>query len=104
MAMARTTATLLPRVERRLNDLGERIRSARRRRGLPAALVAERAGMALMTLRGIEQGRPGVTIGAYAAVLHVLGLDADLDAVAATDLFGRELQDANLKRRQRVKT
>ncbi len=102
--MARTTATLLPRVQRRLHQLGERIRSARRRRGLPAALVAERAGMALMTLRGIEQGRPGATIGAYTAVLHVLGLDADLDAVAATDPIGRDLQDANLKRRQRVKT
>ena len=53
---------------------------------------------------GIEQGRPGATIGAYTAVLHVLGLDADLDAVAATDPIGRDLQDANLKRRQRVKT
>jgi transcriptional regulator with XRE-family HTH domain len=87
-----------------LNQLGERIRSARRRRGLPAALVAERAGMSLMTLRGIEHGRPGTTIGAYTAVLRVLGLDADLDAVAATDPIGRDLQDANLKRRQRVKT
>ena len=102
--MARTTAPLLPRVQRRLQELGERIRSARRRRGLPAALVAERAGMSLMTLRGIEQGRPGATIGAYTAVLHVLGLDADLDAVAANDPIGRDLQDANLKRRQRART
>ncbi len=100
--MARTTATLLPRVQRRLQQLGERIRSARRRRGLPAGLVAARAGMSLMTLRGIEQGRPGTTIGAYAAVLYVLGLDGDLDAVAANDPLGRDLQDANLKRRQRV--
>jgi transcriptional regulator with XRE-family HTH domain len=102
--MARTTATLFPPAQRRLVQLGERIRSARRRRGLPAALVAERAGMSLMTLRAIEQGRSGATIGAYTAVLHVLGLDADLDAVAATDPIGRDLQDANLKRRQRVKT
>ena len=60
--------------------------------------------MSLMTLRGIERGRPGATMGAYTAVLHVLGLDADLDAVAATDPIGRDIQDANLKRRQRVKT
>lgn len=102
--MARTTAVLLPRLQRRLEKLGERLRAARQRRGLPAALVAERAGMSLMTLRGIEKGRPGATLGGYAAVLHVLGLDADLDAVAAADPLGRELQDANLKRRQRAST
>jgi transcriptional regulator with XRE-family HTH domain len=101
--MARTTAALLPRVARRLEGLGERIRIARQRRGLTEALVAERAGMSRMTLRGIEQGRPGVTIGAYAAVLHVLGLDAGLDAVADADPLGRELQDASLKQRQRMK-
>ncbi len=101
--MARTTAALLPRLQRRLESLGERVRAARQRRGLTEALVAERAGMSRMTLRGIEKGRPGVTIGAYAAVLKVLGFDADLDAIVATDLLGRELQDANLKQRQRQK-
>lgn len=101
--MGRTTAALLPRLARRLESLGERIRAARQRRGLPAALVAERAGLSLMTLRGIENGRPGTTMGAYAAVLQVLGLDADLDGVAASDPLGRELQDSRLKQRQRMK-
>jgi transcriptional regulator with XRE-family HTH domain len=101
--MARTTAALLPRLQRRLESLGERVRTARQRRGLTEALVAERAGMSRMTLRGIENGRPGVTMGAYAAVLHVLGLDADLDALVASDPLGRELQDASLKQRQRLK-
>ena len=57
--------------------------------------------MAVMTLRNVERGGMGVTIGAYAAVLHVLGLDADLDGVAATDTLGHELQDASLPRRAR---
>jgi hypothetical protein len=59
--------------------------------------------MSLMTLRGVEQGRAGTTIGAYTAELYVLGLDADLDAVGAADPIGRDLQDANSKRRQRMK-
>lgn len=101
--MAKRVSPLLPPEARRLAQLGDRIRAARLRRGLPAKLVAERAGMSLMTLRNVERGGMGVTIGAYAAVLHVLGLDGDLDAVARTDTLGRDLQDANLPRRARLK-
>jgi transcriptional regulator with XRE-family HTH domain len=101
--MAKRIASLLPPLERRLSRLGERIREARLRRHLPAKLVAERAGMSLMTLRSVENGGMGVTIGAYAAVLHVLGLDADLDAVAEVDTLGRSLQDASLPHRARRK-
>lgn len=101
--MAQRIASLLPPLERRLARLGERIRDARLRRHLSAKLVAERAGMSLMTLRSVEKGGMGATIGAYAAVLHVLGLDGDLDAVAEVDTLGRDLQDANLPRRVRRK-
>ena len=96
--MAKRVAALLPPMERRLSRLGERIRTARLRRRLSAKLVAERAGMSVMTLRNVERGGMGVTIGAYLAVLHVLGLDGDLDAVAAVDSLGRDLQDASLPR------
>lgn len=101
--MARITAVLLPRLQRRLESLGERIRAARQRRRLTEVLVAERAGMSRMTLRAVEKGRSGVTMGAYAAVLHVLGLDADLEDLVASDPLGHDLQDANLKQRQRRK-
>jgi transcriptional regulator with XRE-family HTH domain len=101
--MAKRVAPLLPPLERRLSRLGTRLREARLRRHLPAKLIAERAGMSLMTLRSVERGSMGVTIGAYAAVLHVLGLDGDLDAVAATDTLGRDLQDASLPKRARTK-
>jgi transcriptional regulator with XRE-family HTH domain len=94
--MAKKIAALLPPLERRLARLGGRIRTARLRRHLSAKLVAERAGMSLMTLRSVERGSMGVTVGAYASVLHILGLDSDLDAVAAADQLGRELQDAAL--------
>jgi transcriptional regulator with XRE-family HTH domain len=102
--MSKRVAPLLPPMERRLARLGDRIRTARLRRRLPAKLVAERAGMSVTTLRNVERGGMGVTIGAYAAVLHVLGLDGDLDAVAENDALGRELQDAALPRSPRAKS
>lgn len=96
--MSKRIAPLLPPLERRLARLGDRIRAARLRRRLSAKLVAERAGMSVMTLRAVEHGGMGVTIGAYVAVLHVLGLDDDIDAVAKVDSLGRTLQDAALSR------
>lgn len=95
--MARTVAPLLPQSQDRLAQMGERLRLARRRRKLSAAMVAERAGMSRVTLTAVEKGMPGVTIGSYLAVMQVLGLDAGIDKVAAEDPLGRELQDATLQ-------
>lgn len=95
-AMARTTSKALPSVARLLCDVGENIRLARRRRGLSAALLAERAGMSRPTLRALERGDSGVTLGALANVLHSLGLAEDLAAIARADPVGRALQDAAL--------
>lgn len=100
--MGRTTTPSLPTVARALTRLGESIRLARLRRGLSAELVAERAGMARTTLRSVERGEAGVSIGAYANVLHVLGLLKQLAAVAEDDALGRKLQDAALETRKRA--
>jgi transcriptional regulator with XRE-family HTH domain len=94
--MANKTASLLPPTTRLLEDMGERLRMARLRRRLQAKQVAERAGMSVMTLRAIERGSPGVTIGAYIAVMQVLQIEQDIAEVAKADVMGRRLQDATL--------
>jgi transcriptional regulator with XRE-family HTH domain len=95
--MAKKTAPLLPATDELLRRFGDRLRLARRRRRLSAKQVAERAGMSPMTLRSLERGGSGVTMGAYLAVMQVLGIDKDLDLLGKADPVGRELQDAQLQ-------
>ena len=100
--MPRRVAPLIPSTEELLKGLGDRLRLARLRRGLSAKQVAARAGMAPMTLRSLERGSSGVTMGAYLAVMQVLGLEQDLNLVAQADRLGRALQDARLPRSGRA--
>jgi transcriptional regulator with XRE-family HTH domain len=102
--MPRRSSTPLPRVGRVLVELGRNIRLARMRRKLPAALVAERAGMSRPTLRAIERGNSGVTLGSVANVLHSLGLVDDLARVGRDDVLGQQLEEARLESTRRVRS
>lgn len=94
--MPRKTAPLSPTLEDILKALGEHIKLARLRRKITTTMLAERAGMGRVTLRKIENGDSGVTLGAYASVLFCLGLEKDLLLIGKDDPLGRRLQDAGL--------
>ncbi len=95
--MKRARTVLLPRLASILEEMGENIKLARLRRKLSAEQVAERAGISRSTLWLVEQGSPGTSLGIYAQVLFVLGLEKDLLLLAKDDELGRKLQDANLR-------
>ena len=94
---------LMPGTVQILSQMGEQIKLARLRRSLSAELVAERAGISRATLSSIEHGKPSVSIGAYAAVLHALNdMDSDLLKIAKDDELGRKLQDIKLMTKKRA--
>jgi len=87
---------LLPQFQKILDQLGENIKLARKRRSLTTIQVAERAGINRSTLYQIEKGNSSVSLGAYFTVLRVLGLHEDFLKLASDDEFGRKLQDLAL--------
>ncbi|MCF0116595.1 MAG: transcriptional regulator [Bacilli bacterium] len=95
---------LMPKSQEILQQLGNNIKLARLRRNFPAELIAERAGISRATLWAIEKGSPNVAMGHYVNALHALGgMEKDLLLVAKDDVFGRMLQDANMKAPKRAR-
>ena len=87
---------LFPKFLKLLEQLGENIKLARKRRKLTTIQVAQRANINRSTLYEIEKGNPSVSLGAYFNTLRVLGLQNDFLKIAADDEFGRKLQDLDL--------
>lgn len=87
-----------------LRKMGQDINDARRRRRITMELMAERAGLSRATLGKIEKGDPTTSMGGYASVLFVLGMEGSLSGLAdsAHDLVGRRLEDEKLP--QRIRT
>ena len=95
--MVRTYLPPFAGARRQLESLGERLRLARKRRRISTVLMAQRVGVSRDTLNRAEKGDPAVSLGTYLRVLRVLGLDSDLDHLAADDALGRKLQDLALE-------
>lgn len=87
---------LFPKNQQILEQMGENIKLARKRRKLTTIQVAERANIDRTTLYHIEKGNGKVSIAAYFNTLRVLGLHEDFLKIAADDEFGRKLQDLEL--------
>ena len=81
-----------------LKQLGSDLATARRRRRIPQALMAERMLVSRQTLQRLEAGDPAVGLGVLASALFVLGMTQRLHALASpeSDHVGMSEQLARL--------
>ena len=89
-------ATVFPKELRYLEEMGQNVRLARKRRKLTQLQICERTGLDAKTVRKVEKGDPTVSMGHYMVVLAVLGLSDGMAKVAMDDELGRKLQDIAL--------
>ena len=99
-ASQKRSAIVFPKNQKVLEQLGENIKLACKRRGYTQVLISERTGLSRLTIRKIENGDPKVSIGHYVAVLGVLGLTEGFAEIASDDELGRKLQDIKLMGKQ----
>ena len=74
--IARLNSSVLER--QLLLQLGDRLKRLRQAQGLGTVEMAERVGISRPTLRAVEAGDPGPSMGTYLRVMSVLGVAADL--------------------------
>jgi transcriptional regulator with XRE-family HTH domain len=93
-------------VEKTLKGLGANLRTARLRRNLTIAEVAEKIGTGARAVADAEKGKPSTGIVVYAALLWALDLLDQLDVVASpeSDQEGQTLALARERSRARPKT
>ena len=94
--MARQRPVLFPKHQRLLEQLGENLRLARKRRKLTTSQVAERAGISRSTLYHLEKGDANSSLAVLLQVLVALKLENDLSQIASDDELGRKLADIQL--------
>ena len=95
---------MFPNHQRLLEQLGERLRLARKRRKLTTGQVAERAGISRSTLYHFEMGEANSSMGTLLQVLVALRLEDDLALLGKDDVLGQRLMDAELLGSSRKKT
>jgi transcriptional regulator with XRE-family HTH domain len=83
--MAKRTPPTSVAGQRQLEALGARLRAARLRRDMSQSALAEKVGVHVQTILKLESGNPATSLATMLRVLKVLGLSADIDAIAADD-------------------
>ena len=88
-----------------MSKFGHDLATARRKRHLTVAMMAERTGLAKSTYARVEKGDPSVAIGAYAMALFVLGFGEALGELTDPrhDDVGLLLDEERLPKRVRSK-
>ena len=74
--IARLNGSVLER--QLLLQLGDRLKRLREAQGIGTVEIAERVGVSRPTLRAVEAGDPGPSMGTYVRVMSVLGVAGDL--------------------------
>jgi len=94
-----------PPMRRALAKFGRDAATARLKRRLTIAMMAERTGVSLNTYRRIEKGDPSVAMGAYAMALFALGFGNALGDVIdrSRDDIGLQLEEERLPKRVRIR-
>ena len=89
--------------EKKLRELGERLRDARLSRNEGQKRFAARLGISVPTLRKMEQGNPSCTIGNWLEALYMLDHLDDIDTlfIKKETLFDKKERLA-VKKRQRA--
>lgn len=92
-------------VQKALQKLGADIKEARIRRRISMELMAKRAGITRPTLTKVEQGDANTSMGIYAKVIFILGLDKNLADIAdiRNDNVGIMIDSDNLPKYARPK-
>jgi transcriptional regulator with XRE-family HTH domain len=83
--MAKRTPPTSVAGQRQLEALGARLRAARLRRDMSQSVLAEKVGVHVQTILKLESGNPATSLATMLRVLKVLGLSADIDAIAEDD-------------------
>lgn len=103
--MARNTLLGAPpfEVEKALSSLGANLRTARIRRNLTVAEVAQKIGTGPRAVMDAEKGKPSAGIATYAALLWAYGLLGDMALLAdpVRDEEGATLARAKERERPR---